>query len=35
MAGSCHGGDPLGAYQFMHEQGLPEETCQVNSTVLL
>jgi cathepsin X len=29
MAGSCRGGDPLGAYQFMHEQGLPEETCQL------
>ena len=25
----CHGGDPITAYQFVHEQGIPEETCQL------
>lgn len=27
--GGCHGGDPLTAYQFIHESGgIPDETCQ-------
>ena len=27
--GGCHGGDPLTAYQFIHEAGgIPDETCQ-------
>ena len=25
----CHGGDPIQAYQYIHENGLPEETCQL------
>jgi hypothetical protein len=25
----CHGGDMITAFKFIHEQGLPEETCQV------
>ena len=25
----CHGGDPITAYQFIHEKGIPEETCQL------
>ncbi len=26
----CHGGDPITAYQFIHESGgIPDETCQV------
>jgi cathepsin X len=26
----CHGGDPITAYQFIHEQGgIPDETCQL------
>ncbi len=29
-AGTCHGGDPLGVYKYMYENGLPEETCQVS-----
>jgi len=28
-AGSCYGGDPMGVFQFMHDRGLPEETCQL------
>ena len=28
--GGCHGGDPLTAYQFIHEfGGIPDETCQL------
>jgi cathepsin X len=28
--GGCHGGDPLTAYQFIHESGgIPDETCQI------
>ena len=25
----CHGGDPITAYRYIHEQGIPEETCQL------
>eukprot|EP00938_MAST-03A_sp_MAST-3A-sp1_P005661 g5661.t1 len=25
----CHGGDPLTAYRYIHENGIPEETCQL------
>jgi cathepsin X len=25
----CHGGDPITVYQFIHENGIPEETCQL------
>lgn len=25
----CHGGDPNTAYRFIHENGIPEETCQL------
>jgi len=25
----CHGGDPITAYRFIHENGIPEETCQL------
>eukprot|EP00898_Chlorokybus_atmophyticus_P008440 jgi/Chlat1/8598/Chrsp86S07993 len=28
-AGSCVGGSPSGVYQYVHEKGLPHETCQV------
>jgi len=26
-AGSCHGGDMLPVYQFVHDNGIPDETC--------
>jgi cathepsin X len=30
--GGCHGGDPLTAYQFIHEAGgIPDDTCQLYS----
>ena len=25
----CHGGDPLTVYRYIHENGIPEETCQL------
>ncbi|GMH51523.1 hypothetical protein TrRE_jg2413 [Triparma retinervis] len=25
----CHGGDPITVYQYIHENGIPEETCQL------
>jgi len=25
----CHGGDPITAYRYIHENGIPEETCQL------
>ena len=25
----CHGGDPITAHQFVHEQGIPREACQL------
>eukprot|EP00164_Ancoracysta_twista_P001945 GFYU01002555.1.p2 GENE.GFYU01002555.1~~GFYU01002555.1.p2 ORF type:complete len:292 (+),score=99.18 GFYU01002555.1:36-911(+) len=28
VAGSCHGGSATGAYQFVHEHGVPSDTCQ-------
>ena len=29
MAGSCHGGSAQGVYQYVHEFGIPEESCQL------
>jgi hypothetical protein len=28
-AGTCHGGSPDAAYQYVRENGIPDETCQV------
>jgi cathepsin X len=28
-AGSCYGGDDGGAYQFVHDNGIPDITCQM------
>ncbi|KAG6554918.1 hypothetical protein Mapa_003502 [Marchantia paleacea] len=28
-AGSCHGGNPLETFKYIHENGIPEETCQL------
>jgi len=28
IAGSCHGGSAQGAYQYVYEYGIPEDTCQ-------
>ncbi|QDZ20685.1 cathepsin Z [Chloropicon primus] len=28
VAGSCHGGNALGVYQYVHDFGIPGETCQ-------
>lgn len=28
-AGSCHGGHPLAAFQFVHDHGVPDDTCQI------
>eukprot|EP01137_Pigoraptor_chileana_P015073 Opistho-2@70542 len=28
VAGSCYGGDPLATYSFVHDNGVPDETCQ-------
>jgi cathepsin X len=28
VAGSCNGGDDAGVYQYMHDTGLPDATCQ-------
>jgi hypothetical protein len=28
-AGSCYGGDDGGAYQFVHDNGIPDMTCQM------
>jgi cathepsin X len=28
IAGSCHGGSAKGAYQYVYQYGIPEETCQ-------
>jgi cathepsin X len=28
VAGSCNGGDDSGAYQYMHDSGIPDATCQ-------
>ena len=29
VAGSCYGGDDGGAYQFVHDNGIPDMTCQM------
>lgn len=29
IAGSCHGGNAKGAYQYVHQYGIPEESCQL------
>nr|CCA15230.1 cathepsinlike cysteine protease putative [Albugo laibachii Nc14] len=26
--GGCHGGDPLSAFRYIHENGIPDESCQ-------
>mmetsp|Transcript_26623 Transcript_26623/g.50450 ORF Transcript_26623/g.50450 Transcript_26623/m.50450 type:complete len:605 (+) Transcript_26623:2096-3910(+) len=27
----CHGGDPINVYSYIHDNGIPEETCQLYS----
>ena len=29
IAGSCHGGNAKGVYQYVHDFGIPEESCQL------
>jgi len=28
LAGTCNGGSPLAAYEYIHREGIPDETCQ-------